>query len=242
LHAVVDVVQRPPTQHASLHGELSEQVVPHVCVDASHAWPYGQSAATLHPQPPATHALPFASNEQSLHVPEPPHVLPSVPFAQRPFASQQPVAHGLVSEHGFSQVCVVVSQMVPDPQSVFTLHPHAPTQQMWPSAAATQLVQAPPPVPHFAAEGCALHVSPSQHPLQFDALHLADAPPPSFDGGGGVVDPSSSPEGCDGSVLAAGSVGVSVVHAARTKRQAKKRKEKRRSKRISARQTSLVVR
>jgi hypothetical protein len=94
-------------------------------VDVSHAWKYGQSLAALHPQPPATHALPFALPEQSVHAPVPPHVLPSVPFAQSPFAPQQPVAHGLESEHGFAQVYVAGSQMLPASQSVFTLHPHA---------------------------------------------------------------------------------------------------------------------
>jgi hypothetical protein len=89
-------------------------------------------------------------------------------------------------------------------------------------------VQASPPPPHFVADVCTLHVSPSQHPLQFEALHFADGFPPSV-ADGGAAPSSSSPAGCDGSVLAAGSVGVSVEHAtSRNKEQAKAKRAHRR--------------
>ena len=118
--------QLPALQHALLQTCVSEHAVVHMCVVVSHAMPLAQSAFVLQPHPPATHAFPFALAEQSLHVPDAPQVFESVPAAHRPFAPQQPVAHGLESEHAVVQRCADVSQTSPLPQSEFPEQPHLP--------------------------------------------------------------------------------------------------------------------
>jgi hypothetical protein len=201
-HAVFDV---PPwqvpvaPQHPPLHGCVGEHALVHLCVARSHARNVPQSAAVLHPHAPAAvHADPSGDLEQSVHVPDAPHALASLPPWHTPAGEQQPAAHACVAQL-LPQRRVTGSQTSPAGQSAVVEQPHAPSTHAWPCADERQSTHAEPPFPHAAADG-SLHAPAAQQPLlHVDAEHAA----PASAGSGPGPSPSPSPSVGEASVVLA---------------------------------------
>jgi hypothetical protein len=138
-------------QQPLAHGDEALQPEPHRCVAMLHAVP-GQSVDELQPHALITHACPLADVEQSRQArPLAPQLAAPVPPLQLP-AEQQPPLHACDAEQLVVHKCVVVLHAVFIAQSVVAPQPHAPPpatiSHTVPLGLATQVVHAPPPVPH----------------------------------------------------------------------------------------------
>jgi hypothetical protein len=113
---LVPAAHEPLEQQPPLQGCTGEQAIVQKCVEALHAWPGGQSAATLQPQPPFTQAVASAI-EQFMHCePAGPQALELEPAAHFPPAQQAPL-QGTVGLQPLWQKCTLGSQAVPGGQS-----------------------------------------------------------------------------------------------------------------------------